>query len=538
MTIHFNPYYPSFSSSHAPASDWQTVKQVVWNTVPLCNDVVEHIFSFLSFKELLTVERVEKVNGLLTGRAWQRLRKTDHFLADWSECRPLLNKHKWHYLFGAVIQSYVDEKTERAYSHYEQRPIKKQSSQSKIWKKRFAFFIKNSSTLGTYLSFETSLSLSGNRTTNIAAFDQKLRKVLREEVGQNCGGELFIRALLSTEEWLGIHWLGPLCTMDQTLFNETLTAAANNHMTYASVFLSKFSFAEELCISMLIWDIAFNSAEQGDYRGLEMIAKNANLARLELYYQADRCPPPLLYRLAYLYDQQKNSEKASFFFEQAIRAYKDDMPIEHLAHAVQFYQEANQLDLAEPLLLKLVNYSENTSKTLWLIKLGVVRCALKKDLEALKTFQAAALQVSKTSPPDISIDLAHHLFHLKDYQTSQQLYKQAYLYLRKHKFPIPRELRMKMALSTYKAKQFDEAFYLFKKVFKYHPTIIDTDPHFALKAANAYFKSGHFKEALALLGRLKELGKNSGVYHKVSLLQDHCDKASRVLPKKTLLPSF
>ncbi|CUI16382.1 Conserved hypothetical protein [Candidatus Protochlamydia naegleriophila] len=525
MTITFNPYYPSFLPSHVPGSRQQT-RQVVWNAIPICEDVVEHVFSFLSFKDLLNVERVEKVNGLLTDRAWQRLRKTDHFLADWSECCSLPNSHKWHYLFGAMIQSFVDEKIDRSCSHFEQRTIKKQSLQKKIWRKKFAFSIKNSSTLGAYLDIETSHLLPPIRTGNIQALDKKLRIISKEPAGPNYGGEQFIRALLATEDWLGPDWLGPLCTVDLVLFNEMLTDAITNRMTYSSIFLSKFSFLQEhVGIAMLNWDMAFNAAAQGDYRGLERLAKNASLKRLKIYYQADYRSPPLLYRLACLYDQKKNIQKASFFFKQALEAYKSDMPIEHVAHAAKFYQDTKQFDLSEPLLQKLTDRSRAPSKLFWLIQLGNVKYSLKKDVEALMIFQTAALEVNKMTPTIILTDLANRLFNLKDYSTAYKLYEQAYLCLRKKRFSTPDDLRMKLALSAYKSKQFDQAVYLFKKVFKNNPTIINTDPLFALKAVDAYFKTGQFKAALALLSKLADLGKNSGVYHKVLFFQENCYQA-------------
>jgi hypothetical protein len=232
------------------------------------------IISYLSEKDLLSFELVCKGHQELTHLAWQTLRKKEFLLFDWKACEEQQYKERWNYVLGSVFVKFCD-----TYFLYNERSLETAYKLNK-WKKQLSGLIQRFPTFGAFIEFHIY-----HNASQAPIYSKEVKKqraiILENAIEGKWGGDLLLQSLIELQQ----------DNADELLIIEYLSQCINQKATYASLIAVDLLSTETLTL-------AFQAAEEGDFRALEKLVKEFNQEEIMDLYNQGIIYPPILACLA------------------------------------------------------------------------------------------------------------------------------------------------------------------------------------------------------------------------------------------------
>jgi hypothetical protein len=430
--------------------------------VLICEGIIAKISSYLSIKDLLSLESINKEQSKYTEKGW--LHKRHAFIPNWGMCEKEPYKHKWNVCLTAALERVIDQLTHIIYRQkHGQDVLFNQDLYAKFQGlgEKFPLF-------GCYIQTGTLRFASGSLNILKNKKLPKQKEQICKLALEKWGGEMTLQALLEMQN----YFLDPAHNQKSYFLieqyaNQAIHQKATDISLFAiKLFAYKFTIRDHL---PLLESLSIEAAKEGSFAALEYLLNTYSLADVERLMDQKYHYAPVLAKYSQLLINKQEWKKAELLLAEAMDKYGSQVPADVLANAAIVKIGLEKYSEAEPLFANAMDQYGPQVPPVVLVNAATVKFELQKYCEAEALHAQAIDKFGPQVPAAVLASAAFAKLRLEKYSEAEALFAQA---IAKYGSQIPAMVLANAARVKFQLQKYFEADVLFSlAIAKYGPQV-------------------------------------------------------------------
>jgi hypothetical protein len=408
-------FQPPHKHSRREESDHQAIRAYrSCQGILTCKDVITKISSYLSIKDLLSWESINKEQSKYTEGGW--FYKRHAFILNWGMCEKEPYKHKWNVCLTVALECFIDQITKS--KNIADVPL------AQDLHAKFQGLNEKFPLYGCYIQNEilnlASSSLDFLNSKNL----QEKKKQIHKLASENWGGEMTLQALLEMQK----YFLDPKSNQKSYLLIEQYAnQAIHQQATCISLLAIKLFLNKSVTNDPipLLERVSVEAAKEGSFAALEVLLNTYSSADLQRLIDQKCHYAPVLAEYSQQLIIEHEWKKAESLLAEAMDQYGPQVPAHVLVTAARVKLKLQKYAEAEAL------YAQAIDKWGPQVPADVLASAAKLKFKLQKYAEAEALYaqaIDQWGPQVPAHDLANAALvklELQKYPEAEVLYAQA-----------------------------------------------------------------------------------------------------------------